>query len=287
MKFRRHLTPDRELQKTDVREYRNQRQLRNDAIANQLESDANLIQLNRDITFVDAALANGNQGFYAPLNLDHRGRFTLIPSFNYQRGDAVRALHYFKRGKPISNEQDLEWLYNQCAVEGDFDKMSKRSWNERQQWVTDNLDFVLAVGKDYQATAVDFGKFGGWGSADESFQFLAACIEVYRFHRYKAKHGWGYVCGLPCSQDGSNSGCQHYSALSLREIDGRRTNLFVATKDDKPADGYADIADLVWQEFDRLDAYEVDAALVALRDASTYPCRRLYQASARCRATDG
>ena len=148
--------PTKELRKSDLRAYRHQRQMRNDAVANQLESDANLVQLNRDILFIDFALKHDNDGFHVTMNTDHRGRFNAIPSFNFQRGDTVRGLFLFKNGKPIENEEQLEWLYNQAAVEGDFDKMSKRSWNQRQQWVKDNMDFILAVGKDYQTTATGF-----------------------------------------------------------------------------------------------------------------------------------
>ena len=96
--------------------------MRNDAVANQLESDANLVQLNRDILFIDFALKHDNDGFHVTMNTDHRGRFNAIPSFNFQRGDTVRGLFLFKNGKPIENEKQLEWLYNQAAVEGDFDR---------------------------------------------------------------------------------------------------------------------------------------------------------------------
>ena len=262
--------PDKK--KLKKHEFNKARDFRNEQIENALESNANVLQQNRDIMFIETALSVNNGLFYVPVNLDHRGRFTCIPGFHYHRGDQTRALFMFARAKPIETPAQLSWLYNQVANSGDFNKVSKRSWEAKQQWVKDNMDFIMSVGRDWQST-IFIGDKSGWGRAGEPGQFLAACIEVYRFHKHYATHGWGYKCGLVCGQDGSNSGCQHYGALSLREVDGKRTNLYVATAADDPQDGYSDIAAMVMARFDELDVYSLDQSLLALKDADTASIR--------------
>src|SRR5262249_37484130 len=84
----------------------------------------------------DVAIAgrfNQYEKFYIPMNCDFRGRVYGVPHFNFQREDHVRSLFQFANGLPITNE-GIEWLAIHVANCGDFDKVSKRPWNERLAW---------------------------------------------------------------------------------------------------------------------------------------------------------
>ena len=78
-------------------------------------------------------------------------------------------------------------------------------------------------------------------------QFLAACFEYRKF----VDQGEDYVCHLPISLDGTNSGTQHY-ALALRNYeDGLRTNLV-------PSDHCFDVYQIVADEVQK--ALELDGS---------------------------
>ena len=74
---------------------------------------------------------------------------------------------------------------------------------------------MIACAKDFKAS------FGDWSRADKPFQFLAACVAYAEY----CDHGAGYVCHLPPSLDGTNSGTQHYAAATLNAVDGYLVNL--------------------------------------------------------------
>ena len=105
--------------------------------------------------------------------------------------------------KPVG-EAGFRWIALKVADNGDFDKVSKKSLDERLAWVDDNIEQILAVGKDYEST-VDH-----WSKADKPFQYLAACREYYMVFC----EGVEFESGLPIGLDGSNSGVQHYSGAA-------------------------------------------------------------------------
>src|SRR5262249_34516566 len=137
----------------------------------------------------DVAIAgrfNQYEKFYIPMNCDFRGRVYGVPHFNFQREDHVRSLFQFANGLPITNE-GIEWLAIHVANCGDFDKVSKRPWNERLAWAKAKDDKIVAVARDPLGT-VDW-----WRNADAPFSFVAGCIELAA--------GWqagpGFVTHLP------------------------------------------------------------------------------------------
>jgi DNA-directed RNA polymerase len=77
--------------------------------------------------------------FWTPCNLDWRGRVYPMPHFNFQREDRVRALFQFADGEPIG-ERGLYWLKVHLANCGDFEKISKKPYEERVEWVDANMD---------------------------------------------------------------------------------------------------------------------------------------------------
>lgn len=169
--------------------------------------------------------------FYLPWSMDFRGRMYPVPHFNYHRDDHVKSLFLFARGKPLT-EETVGWLYIHLANVGDFGKVSKQSLNARIQWVEDNHDQIMAVAKDFKST------FEYWSSADKPFQFLAACLEYAKYQ----EQGDDYVCHMPISLDGTNSGVQHYSAALRSSEDGHMVNLI---PDDKCQDVYRTVAEEV------------------------------------------
>jgi DNA-directed RNA polymerase len=169
--------------------------------------------------------------FYLPHNFDFRGRVYPVPHFNHHRDDHVKAMFLFANKKPIT-ESGAAWVAFQVANTGDFDKISKKSLDDRLAWVAEHEDKIIQVGRDWQAS-MDW-----WTQADKPFQFLAACHEYANWK----EHGDAYECGLPIALDGSNSGIQHYSAASLAKDDGALVNLTVS---DVPQDIYQSVADRV------------------------------------------
>lgn len=167
--------------------------------------------------------------FFTPWNTDFRGRMYMLSTFNYHRADHIKAMFLFARGKPIT---DPKWLKVHLANTGDFNKVSKESFEDRIAWVDMNHDQLITCAEDYKAS------FGDWSRADKPFQFLAAVLAYKEF----CDHGEGCMCYLPPSLDGTNSGTQHFAAAALNVADGFLVNL---VPDGKCQDVYAVVAKAV------------------------------------------
>ncbi|MBR1173934.1 hypothetical protein JQ617_08215 [Bradyrhizobium sp. KB893862 SZCCT0404] len=159
--------------------------------------------------------------FYIPHNLDWRGREYPLCTFNFQREDRVRSLFLFKDAEPIT-EEGIQWLMVHVANCGDFGKVSKKTYEERIKWTEDNLERIKdCAQRDWERggpltpEALSF-----WTQADKPFLFLAACMELTKALEY----GADYICGLPCSWDGSCSGAQHLCGATRSE-DAWKVNL--------------------------------------------------------------
>jgi DNA-directed RNA polymerase len=173
-------------------------------------------------------LCSTEGAFYTPCNMDWRGRVYPLCHFNYQREDRVRALFLFHEGVPMTTE-GMYWLKVHLANTGDFNKISKRPFDERVQWVDDNLEVIVDC-----ATMANKETF--WQKADKPFQFLAACMELV-----SAINNPKHVTHLPISLDGSCSGLQHLSAMT-QAAEGALVNL---THSEVPQDVYSIVAERV------------------------------------------
>lgn len=171
--------------------------------------------------------------FWLPHNLDFRGRVYPVPHFNHQRSDPIKALFQFSVGKPLG-DFGAGWLSIHLANCGDFEKVSKKPFDARLDWVEDNELMILRVGNDPQGT-VDI-----WKEADSPFMFVAACIDYTRWVR--SGRSTGYVSHLAVALDGSNSGLQHYAAALRCSGEAALVSL---TPCDTPADLYQTVADQV------------------------------------------
>ena len=188
----------------------------------------------------DVQLANGDlstarelldyECFYLPCNIDFRGRVYPVCHFNNQRSDHIKALFQFADGKPLGPNGG-RWLAIHLANCGDVDKISKKPFEEREQWVLDNEEMIVAIAQDPKATVAD------WSQADAPFMFLAACIEYAAWR--SSGYSEGFVSHLPIALDGSNSGLQHYSAALRSEEEAR---LVCLTDEPYPHDAYQTVA---------------------------------------------
>jgi DNA-directed RNA polymerase, mitochondrial len=169
--------------------------------------------------------------FYLPCSLDFRGRVYPVPSFNHQRSDYVKGMFRFSKGKRLGSS-GLYWLQVHVANCGDFDKVSKKSFDDRVTWVHDNLDLIHRVAADPRTNLE-------WVRADKPFSFYHACLELTE--ALSLENPEDYVSHIPVDLDGSNSGVQHYAA-ALRGEEGVLVNL---TPSDRPADLYASVASKV------------------------------------------
>lgn len=169
--------------------------------------------------------------YWIPSNFDYRGRVYGIPHFNFQRQDHVRALFMFDEGQ-ILNSEGLYWLKVHLANCGDFDKVSKTTFDERVWWVDDNLERILLL----SLSPMDYT---WWTEADKPFLFLAACFALRDALDGNPVH-------IPCSHDGSCSGLQHLAGASRCEKTGKLVNLIFNKKG--PQDIYQTVADLVKQK---------------------------------------
>lgn len=168
--------------------------------------------------------------FWTLHSIDWRGRLYPVPHFNFQREDRARGLFLFRDGQPIG-ERGLWWLKVHLANCGDFNKVSKRSFEERVAWVDEN---IRQIGDAAMFPLDPKGRW--WMDADKPFLFLAACMELCD----ALIVGPSFVTHLPVSWDGSCSGLQHLSAMS-RANEGALVNL---TASEQPQDVYQRVADV-------------------------------------------
>ena len=221
--------PDEDAKVSD--DYRRQiRADRKDWWTKKRECVANLAVIDSDLR--TAKEMSEYDQFFLPWSFDFRGRMYPVSHFNYHRDDHVKAMFLFARGKKLSADSE-GWLYIHLANTGDFGKISKKSLNERIGWVEDNHDKIISVAEDYKST------FDYWSTADKPFQFLAACLE---YKKLKDQGLDKYVCHMPISLDGTNSGVQHYAAALRSKEDGHMVNL---VPDEKCQDVYQVVADEV------------------------------------------
>lgn len=207
--------------------------------------DSARIVVAQDLATAQLMIDCGNR-FWMPQSLDFRGRAYPVPAFNPQRGDHVRGMLEFADGVPLG-PAGLFWLAVHLANAGDFDKISKASFDDRVAWVGRHLDRIVATAED------PIGTIRWWSAADSPFQFVAACQDYAR--AITAADPAAHVSHLPVALDGSCSGLQHYAA-SLR--DGMGAALVNLLPAERPTDIYGQVARIVADRVER-DATAGDA----------------------------
>lgn len=175
--------------------------------------------------------------FYLPHSVDFRGRaYPIPPHLSHIGSDLSRGLLVFSEGKPLG-ERGLSWLKIQLANMAGYDKASRQ---EREAWAEAHRELVL----DSADNPLNGRQW--WRQADEPWQCLAACMELAA--AWRSPDPTKFISHLPCQQDGSCNGLQHYAALG-RDVDGAtQVNL---APGHRPADVYAAVARLVASQIER------------------------------------
>ncbi len=176
--------------------------------------------------------------FFFGYNLDFRGRVYAVCAYNGMGPDEMKASLQFAKGKPLG-ERGSMWLAIHLANVGDFNKVSKRTFDERVKWVEDNEEWIIkCVENPFENRE--------WIEADKPLQFLAAALEWKGF----LEQGDSYVSHLPIALDGCASGLQHLSMATRCASTARNVNILPT---DEPRDLYQIVADKVTDRL-RIDA---------------------------------
>jgi len=167
--------------------------------------------------------------FYFAYNADFRGRiYCATAGLSPQGADTAKALLTFKNRVRLG-EAGVRWLAIHGANTYGVDKVS---YDERVQWVQDNIENI-------EATVYDpISNKSWWSDADKPYQFLAFCLE-WRNSEYGRNKD--YRSNIPVGMDGSCNGLQHYSAMLRDEVGATATNLVPC---DRPNDIYGDVAEV-------------------------------------------
>jgi len=193
------------------------------------------------------AIAHENDAnLYFPHNMDFRGRvYPVPPHFNHMSSDFARGVLQFGEAVQLGQRGEF-WLKVHLANLMGRDKLS---FDDRVAYIDDHVHEVLAAGADPFA---DNGRF--WVKADKPFQAQAVCRELSAVWMQPQHSRHLFESRVPVHQDGSCNGLQHYAALG-RDEDGARAVNLLNTDEDKPADVYSRVLQLV------LKKIAADAAL--------------------------
>ena len=169
----------------------------------------------------------GRSKFYIPWSFDYRGRAYPIPAFlTPQDTDFGKSLLRSAEESFMTPEAE-DWLAFQVATTWGLDKAPMQ---ERLQWVKDNTTFIERIVLD------PIGCLPDWESADEPWQFLAACEEYYRCVVTCDRS----FTGLFVATDATCSGLQILAGLARDKSTARLVNVLPGTK---PQDAYQVVSD--------------------------------------------
>ncbi len=167
--------------------------------------------------------------YYIPWSFDYRGRAYPIPSFlTPQDTDFGKSLIKFSDEAPITDE-GKKWLAFQVATTVGLDKATL---DERLIWpkLIENKARIIRVATD------PINNIGDWETADEPWQFLAACEEYYAVVIAETRT----TTGLPVATDATCSGLQILAGLARDKSTASLVNVIPS---EKPQDAYQVIAD--------------------------------------------
>jgi len=165
--------------------------------------------------------------FYIPWSFDYRGRSYPIPAFlTPQDTDFGKSLLVFADSAPVTSDA-IKWLAFQVSTCYGLDK---HTWDERQQWVKDNLFTITRVATD------PIGNLPDWEGAEEPWQFLAACEEYYNCVITKSRTH----TRLCVATDATCSGLQILAGLARDRSTAQLVNVLPS---DRPQDAYKVVAE--------------------------------------------
>jgi DNA-directed RNA polymerase len=190
-------------------------------------------------TISTANLYEDLERFFFVYTCDSRGRvYAKSDTISPQGNDLQKGLIKFAIGKPLG-DRGKHWLAVHGAGKWGNDKCS---FDERVKFIEDMTEDI----RDFVA---DPFTNTGWAGADKPWQFLNWCFEWSALQDWieEGKNEQEFVSYIPCAQDGSCSGLQHYAAMLRDAIGGRAVNL---VPDIKPNDIYGQVADLTTRDLE-------------------------------------
>ena len=165
--------------------------------------------------------------FYLPWSFDYRGRAYPIPAFlTPQDTDFGKSLLKFYE-ESFMNEYAEDWLAFQVATTYGLDKAPMI---ERLEWTRFNHHLIACIAED------PINYLSDWESADEPWQFLAACDEYYHC---VIKCDRNYT-SLPVATDATCSGLQILAGLCR---DAGTASLVNVLPGERPQDAYKTVAE--------------------------------------------
>ncbi|KAJ6542761.1 hypothetical protein B0H19DRAFT_957630 [Mycena capillaripes] len=172
-----------------------------------------------------------NDTFYLPHNVDFRGRaYPIPPHLNHIGDDLSRGLLMFAEKRPLG-ERGFRWLKIHLSNLYGYDKAN---FNERAAFTEAHMDDI------YDSVLNPLTGRGWWQGADDPWQCLATCMEIYSAIESGDPHA--YECALPVHQDGTCNGLQHYAALGGDHQGAQQVNLSAG---DRPSDVYSFVGNMV------------------------------------------
>jgi DNA-directed RNA polymerase len=165
--------------------------------------------------------------FYIPWSFDYRGRAYPIPAFlTPQDTDFGKSLLLFAEGSYMIPEAE-DWLAFQVATTYGLDKATM---SDRLKWVKENTHLISCVASD------PIKHIHEWETADEPWQFLAACNEYYHCVLKCDRH----FTSLPVATDATCSGLQILAGLARDKNTAKLVNVLPS---DRPQDAYKVVAE--------------------------------------------
>lgn len=188
------------------------------------------LQVVQKLWVAEQMMERGNQ-FHYVYNLDWRGRmYPVGPALTPQGDDLAKGMLQFAQGSLLGDE-GAYWLAIHGANTFGVDKVS---FEERINWVTTNVDMILACGADPLVNRQ-------WTDADSPFCFLAFCMEYLNLQRWvdRGLPEAEFSSSIAVAFDGSCNGLQNFSAMLRDPVGGKATGLIPS---EKPADIYTEVS---------------------------------------------
>lgn len=188
-------------------------------IKNKTEKNQNLMTLNLAMSY-----SKFDKPFYISTIADWRGRIYAQSFYlSYQGSELSLSLINLYEGYPL-NESGLNYLKLYGANCYDYNNLSKKSFNERLNWVSGNHENILSLNKEFILKAKNI------------FLFTSFCLNYREYFNNKST----LIC-VPVFLDATCSGIQHLSAL-IKDLDSaKKVNLGPQSKLDKVEDIYSEL----------------------------------------------
>jgi len=148
--------------------------------------------------------------FYFVWTADFRGRlYAASTAITPQGTDKAKGVIRFHNGFPLGKTG----LYHLCIHAAGVYGNDKGELDDRVAWVMQNKDAFIQTYNDPDSTRE------WWKGADKPYCFLAVCEELGQVLQMTDSQAENFMSYIPCAQDGSCNGIQHYSAM-LRDMTG-------------------------------------------------------------------